>query len=241
MTASVRPGVFFEVTEGLPRGPHQLTREQVQAAQRQRLLVAFTELLADRGYAKLRICDLTKRAAVSNDSFYELFSCKEDCACAAYERFVKVIVRMANTAGLAASTTWREYIQASVEGYLQALMADPVVARAFQLEMGAIGPKALERRRSVAAWFAEERLKTQERMRKSDPLLKRRPLHSHLASILGMRELACDVLEVTQEPDFMKMAPELVDWVVSAWYDKCPVRDSNPPHRIKSPALYQMS
>jgi hypothetical protein len=22
---------------------------------------------------------------------------------------------------------------------------------------------------------------------------------------------------------------------------KCPVRDSNPPHRIKSPALYQMS
>jgi len=232
VTASVRPGVFFEVPEGLPRGPHQLSREQVHSAQRQRLLVAFTELLADRGYAKLRITDLTKRAAVSNDSFYELFESKEDCACAAYERFVKVIVRMANAAGLSQSATWREYIQASVEGYLGALAADPVVARAFQLEMGNIGPKARERRRSAAVWFAEERLKTQERLRKRDPLLRSRPLNSHLAAILGMRELACDALETSQEPDFMKLVPELVDWVVTAWYDEPP---SDAPAARRSP------
>lgn len=219
MTATVRPGVFFEVPQGLPRGPHRLSQEQVQAAQRQRLLMAFTELLADRGYANLRIIDLTKRAAVSNDSFYALFAGKEDCACAAYERFVKVIVRMANSAGLSASKTWREYIQASVEGYVGALMADPVVARAFQLEMDGIGGKARERRRSAAAWFAEERLRTQEELRKTDPRLKRRPLSSHLAAILGMRELACDALEASKEPDFTKMIPELVDWVVTAWYD----------------------
>jgi AcrR family transcriptional regulator len=154
MTANVRPGVFFEEPEWLPRGPHRLSREQVQGAQRQRLLMAFTELLADRGYARLRIADLTRRAAVSNDTFYCLFANKEDCACAAYERYVKVIVRMANGAGLAESTTWREYVQASVEGYLGAMMADLVVARAFQLEMGGIGAKARERRRRAATWFA---------------------------------------------------------------------------------------
>jgi AcrR family transcriptional regulator len=228
MTANVRPGVFFETPPGLPRGPHQLPREQVEFAQRQRLLMAFTELLADRGYAKLRIADITKRAGVSNDSFYALFASKEDCACAAYDRFVKVIVRMANKAGLAESETWREYIQASVAGYLGALVADPVVARAFQLEMDSIGGKARDRRRETAAWFAEERLSAQERLRKTDPLLKRRPLSSHLAAVLGMREVACDLLSLSREPDFNSMVPELVDWVVTAWYDTEPLATSSP-------------
>ena len=217
--ALVQPGVFFEVPECLPRGPHRLSREQVRRAQRQRLLMAFTELLADRGYASLRIADLTKRAAVSNDAFYELFASKEDCGCAAYERFVKGIVRMANEQGLSASTTWRGYVQASVDGYMGALIADPVAARAFQLEMASIGPKARDRRRSAAVWFAGERLKAQECMRKSDPFLNRRSLDAHLDAILGMRELAGDALERSEKPNLKKMAAELVDWVITAWYD----------------------
>ena len=114
---------------------------------RLRFQASSTELLADRGYAKLRIVDITKRAAVSNNTFYELFASKEDCACAAYDHFVEVIVRKAYGAGLSTSKTWREFIQASVDGYFNALMADPVVARAFQLEMDAIGPKARQRRK----------------------------------------------------------------------------------------------
>jgi AcrR family transcriptional regulator len=219
-TKRVQPGVYFEVPQGLPRGPHQLSRDEVHAAQRQRLLAAFTELLAESGYAKLRICDLTKRASVSNASFYELFDSKEACACAAYERFVRGIVRMANDAGLSSATTWREYIQASVDGYLGAMMADLVVARAFQLELGCIGPQARERRRSAALWFAQERLVTQEAMRKHDRLLKRRPLNSHLAAVLGMRELASSLLEDSPEPDLLGLSPELVDLVIAAWYDE---------------------
>lgn len=222
MTANVKPGVFFDPPPGLPRGPHRLSRDEVEHAQRQRLLMAFTELLADRGYANLRIVDLTKRAGVSNDSFYSLFASKEECACAAYDRFVKVIVRMANSAGLSQSETWRDYIQASVQGYLGALMADPVVARAFQLEMDVIGGKARERRRETTIWFAQERLDTQERLRKSDPQLKRRPLSTHLAAVLGMREVAGEALEASKEPDFASMVDELVDWVVTAWYEHEP-------------------
>jgi AcrR family transcriptional regulator len=223
MTATVRPGVFFKVPATLPRGPHQLSRDDVAWAQRQRLLIAFTELLADRGYGKLRIGDLTKRAAVSNKTFYELFETKEMCACAAYSRFVKVIVRMAREAGLETSVTWRGYIQASVEGYLGALAADPVVARAFQLEIDLIGGQARELRRSVAARFAVERLQKQEVARKTDPQLRKRPFSSHLAAVLGMREIACDLLAGSDDPDFMAMVPELVDWVVTAWYDEPPV------------------
>jgi AcrR family transcriptional regulator len=210
--------VFFQVPAELPRGPHQLSRREVESAQRQRLLIAYTELLADRGYASLRIVDITKRAGVSNDTFYGLFANKEECACAAYGRFVKVIVRRATEAGLDASTTWREYVQASVEGYIGALADDPVVARAFQFEMDVIGGEARERRREVAAAFAAARMDAQERMRKTDPLLLCRPLTSHLAAILGMREVACDLLAGPGEPDFLGRIPELVDWVVTAWY-----------------------
>ncbi|HEV3045855.1 MAG TPA: TetR/AcrR family transcriptional regulator [Solirubrobacteraceae bacterium] len=217
-TPRVQPGVFFEAPRGLPRGPHGLSRDEVRAAQRQRLLAAFTELLAEHGYAKLRICDLTKRAAVSNAAFYELFASKEDCACAAYERYVRVIVRMANEAGLSESATWRDYIQASIEGYLGALAADVVVARALQLELGCIGPRARERRRAAALWFAEERLATQEAMRGRDPLLVCRTLDCHLAAVLGLREIASYLLEGSARPDFARLTPELVDWTVSAWY-----------------------
>ena len=50
----VRDGVFFTLPEALPRGRHKLTREQVTDAQRERLLAAVTELLAGRGYRRLR-------------------------------------------------------------------------------------------------------------------------------------------------------------------------------------------
>jgi len=40
-----------------------------------------------------------------------------------------------------------------------------------------------------------------------------------------MRQVACDLLESAKEPDFEKMIPELVDWVVTAWYDHEPDRD----------------
>jgi hypothetical protein len=113
-------------------------------------------------------------------------------------------------------------MQASVEGYLGALMADPVVARAFQLEGDLIGGKARERRRATAAWFAQERLDTQERLRKTDPQLKRRPLSTHLAAVVGMREVAGEALEASKEPDFASMVDELVDWVVTAWYEEKP-------------------
>jgi len=87
MTARVRPGVFFDPPADLPRGRHQLSRQQVQDAQRVRLMVAFTELLADRGYAGVRIGDIASRATVSSQSFYELFASKEACAVAAAAHF----------------------------------------------------------------------------------------------------------------------------------------------------------
>jgi len=218
MTAHVQPGVFFELPPALPRGRHQLSRGQVRDAQRLRLMIAFTELLADRGYTGVRIGDIAKRAGVSNDAFYDLFANKEDCARVSYERFIGVILRKAYGAGLTTSKTWREFIEATVDGYFGTLEADPVAARAFQLELDAIGATARQGRRSALSRFAEVRVQAQEELRKTDPLLKKQPFSVHLASVYGVRQLACDALEISSEPDFHELTRELVDWIVGAWY-----------------------
>ncbi|MGA2319924.1 MAG: TetR/AcrR family transcriptional regulator [Solirubrobacteraceae bacterium] len=217
MTARVRPGVFFDSPAALPRGRHELSREQVQGAQRQRLMIAFTELLADRGYANVRINDVAKRAAVSHEAFYDLFANKEDCACTAYDHFIEVLVRRV-AAGLSSSESWREFVQAELDGYFGALAADPVVARAFQLEMDAVGATARQRRRKALGRFAEVSTLAQEALRETDPLLKPHSFSVHLASVYGVRQLACDVLDTETEPDFEGLIPDLVDWIVAAWY-----------------------
>ena len=218
MTARVRPGVFFDQPADLPRGRHQLSRQQVRDAQRVRLMVAFTELLADHGYAGVRIGDITSRATVSSQSFYEVFDSKEACALAAYDHFIEVLARRAPL-DLASSESWREYIQAVLRGFFGALAADPVVARAFMLEMDAAGAPARERRREAVARLAEVGVFAQEALRKKDRLLKQRSFSAHLALLYGVRQLTCDVLETTDSPAFEELIPALLDWIVAGWYE----------------------
>lgn len=74
-----------ELEDTLPRGPHDLTREQVEASQRRRLLAAMTDVVGSQGYVKTSVADVIQRAGVSRATFYALFRDKEDCFCAAFE------------------------------------------------------------------------------------------------------------------------------------------------------------
>jgi AcrR family transcriptional regulator len=218
MTACVRPGVFFDLPADMPRGRHQLSRQEVQSAQRARLMVAFTELLAAKGYAGVRVGDIASRATVSSQSFYELFASKEACALAAYDHFIQVLAQRAPV-DLASSGSWREYIQAVLRGFFGALAADPVAARAFMLEIDGAGAPARERRREAVARLAEVSVFAQEALRKKDRLLKQRSFSVHLTLLYGVRQLTCDVLETTDSPDFEELIPALLDWIVAGWYE----------------------
>src|SRR4051812_12390409 len=88
---------IFTATPGLPRGPHSLTREQVADSQRGRLMAAVTELLAERGYAGLKVADIARVAGVSLATFYEHFADKTECMYAAYELFAEVLGGAAQT------------------------------------------------------------------------------------------------------------------------------------------------
>ena len=65
--------------EPLPRGRHSLSREEVAGSQRERLQRAMAEVMAEKGYALTSVADVLRRARVSRETFYELYSSKEDC------------------------------------------------------------------------------------------------------------------------------------------------------------------
>src|SRR5581483_8986086 len=93
----------------LPRGPHQLSREEVAASQRLRLERAITELLAERGYAAITIGELAARAGVSRGAFYEHFSGKENCLLSAYDRWAANLLE-SMAGGVTEETTWDQFI-----------------------------------------------------------------------------------------------------------------------------------
>lgn len=199
----------------LPRGPHRLTRQEVAASQRARLMTACTALLAERGYAGVTIGELAQRAQVSRATFYEHFDDKETCLLAAYDAFA-LSLTAAMVTSVAADSTWSAFIAATLVGYLGTLEDDPAAARAFIVEMDAAGPTARRRRRDAAhaiAMFLGERHRT---IRATNPPLGFLSDQVWLTLVLGIRELVREALEEEAEPVLTDLAPEILSLIFAA-------------------------
>jgi AcrR family transcriptional regulator len=143
----------------LPRGPHGLSREEVELSQRERLLRATTEAVADLGYVKATVAEILARAGVSRATFYQLFRDKEDCFQAAYEANAALVARV--------MALELERVRAGGEDdplarldrvlgvYLAALREAPALARVFLVEVYAAGPAAIEQRRRSLEQFVD--------------------------------------------------------------------------------------
>jgi AcrR family transcriptional regulator len=203
--------VFFQLPVALPRGRHKLTRGQVLAAQRERLLASMTELMAADGYAAVKVGQVAERAGVSRAAFYECFADKESCAFAAYDRFIEVLLgRLADTER---SQQWDVFMPRLLESYLGTLQQDLVVARAFQLEMDAVGSEARRRRRESLVRFAQFLRAERERLAADDPSYRPLPLSAYLGVVYAARQLACDALETEARPSLPSLVQELADWM----------------------------
>jgi len=139
----------------LPRGRHGLSREQVSESQRLRLLRAMAEVMAEKGYAQTSVADILRRARVSRETFYELFDSKQDCFMSAFEQaYGHIIDAVSSTEGGVGGSRLDRF--SSVFGdYLEALAAEPAVARVFLIEVYAAGPEAISRRLELQAGLAQ--------------------------------------------------------------------------------------
>ena len=135
----------------LPRGRHHLTREQVAASQRDRLLLGMTQVVGEKGYARTSVADVLKRAHVSRETFYEHFTDKQACFLAAYEAAADRIIGVVTDAASAHDQPLMLRLESALCAYLRELAADAGAARTLLLEIYAAGPAATSLRCS-ACW-----------------------------------------------------------------------------------------
>jgi AcrR family transcriptional regulator len=210
MCRPIRDGVFFHIPVVLPRGRHELTREQVLAAQRERLMIAIAELMADRGYKNVGVREIAARAGVSRGAFYDCFPDKEACVFAAYDRFIGVLLeRLAGS--VRPDQEWEAFVLGLVQAYLGTLQADLVVGRAFQVEMDALGPEARRRRRQALVGLAQFIRTERERIWSSR--LAPIPMSAYIGAVYAVRQIASDALDEEPQPDLLALAPEVASWI----------------------------
>ena len=210
----VAPGVFFSPSNTLPRGRHALARQDLQGAQRERLMAAFTELVASRGLSTVTVADIVARAGVSRSAFYACFEDLSGCADSAYERFIAVLLNRL-TAAIDPDADWPAFIASVITGYLGALQDDLVVARAMQIEMDAAGRPARTRRRAALSLLAAAIENRYTTLRASDPTLRPLPTEAYLGYVYAVRQLACDALEDEPDPNLLALLGPIVQWVTA--------------------------
>ena len=148
-----------------------MSREEVERSQRQRILLAMADAVAEKGYVKTSVADVLSRAGVSRATFYVQFTDKEDCFRASYESIAEMLADvLENQAGsMAGGTAGRDLdgeaevaaddplakLDRILESYLQVLHDAPSLAKAFLIETYAAGPRAIEQRRKSLEGFVD--------------------------------------------------------------------------------------
>jgi AcrR family transcriptional regulator len=120
----------------------------VARSQRERLLDAAVDVIAEKGYAATTIADLTKEAGISRTTFYEMFPDKEACFLAAYDAAADVLARRVASA-FESKEGWPARARAGLEALLESLAAEPAPARLALVDVGAAGPAAQRRYRAA--------------------------------------------------------------------------------------------
>ena len=200
------------VATRLPRGPHRLTREEVAASQRGRMLLAMANVAAEKGYARATVADVIARAGVSRATFYEHFDDKEACFLASYDTGAQAIydAMVASAQGIEG---WEQVLDAVFGTWLAFLEADLAFTRAYMVEFWAAGDAARERWKERRERTAGLLRVLHERARAEDPAIV--PVSDTvIAAVVGgvNRVVISRVLEQGDAP-LTALKPELLRFI----------------------------
>lgn len=139
----------------LPRGRHGLSRDEVRASQRGRMLAAVAASVADHGFASMTVADVIKRAGVSRETFYEQFEDKQDAFLAALDAGADGMLAFLRAALEAPADDPIERLDRTLTAYLSTLAAAPAYAKAFLIDAYGAGDAAIARRIDLQQRFVE--------------------------------------------------------------------------------------
>lgn len=142
-------------TGRLPSGRHGLPRDVVVRSQRERMVEAMVDVVAEKGYTESTVADIISAAGVSRATFYEQFADKEDCFVAAYgtvmERMLSFVADGFDRDG---SEDWVIQVRGGLGALLTYLAGNPVAARVGIVEGFGAGARARDRyQQAVSAFF----------------------------------------------------------------------------------------
>jgi AcrR family transcriptional regulator len=138
----------------LPGGPHGMTRQQVAENQRGRILAALEELVAERGYPRVKVSDVVRRAGVSRKTFYALYENQEDSFLAIQEAIASRLLERVE-AGAAAGATPEQRLDGAIDALVGFCAEEPAAVRTCVVEALAAGERARRRRAAVLDRLAE--------------------------------------------------------------------------------------
>jgi AcrR family transcriptional regulator len=199
-------------TDRLPRGPHRLSREQVESHQRDRILAAVIATVGTKGYAATTIADISRVARVSRRTLYAQFANKEECFIAAYDATTRQLLAEI----VAVGTSQASYVDAVRDGirvYLRFWAERPDAARACTVEVMAAGENALAQRERTLGSFARLFRAIAERAATEQSGLPVVRSIVPRASILAVLDLATDYVRQGRAAAL----PETEDEVVYLW------------------------
>jgi AcrR family transcriptional regulator len=128
--------------KGRRRGETQMQHDAVAAQQRQRLLAATGQLMAERGCAGTTIERIAKLARVSSITFYDHFASKEEALVAAFEGAVEEgRARLASE--VSTDLPWPEQVREGLRVLLATIAAKPEWGRVCFVETQRGGPGLL--------------------------------------------------------------------------------------------------
>ncbi len=168
-----------------------------ELGQRQRMLMGMAQTIAQHGYRGATITEVVRFAKVSKRTFYEEFGDKESCFLELYEQTRDQLQQLIREQTDATSADWREQIATGARAYYTALSVEPLLTRAFFIEVATLSERATRVRRESFDSFAQTLLELIERGRAAHPEIPSRPITPMMAAAVlgGMTDVMIGSLE----------------------------------------------
>ncbi len=189
----------------VPPGGQVAPDDLVFRSQRERMLLATAELVAERGYRATTIERIAKTARVALTTFYEHFAGKEECFLAAFDESVEAAIEVFDEL-LDTELPWQDQVASGLEIFLEMIATEQARAKLCFVESQAAGTAGLARYHAMLEGVAP---KLREG-RALNPRADRLPDGLEVAIAGGIGWLVNQRLVSGQADDVKELLPEML-------------------------------
>jgi AcrR family transcriptional regulator len=200
----------------LPRGRHKLPAHAVRASQRERLLAAMLDSVAEQGYEATTVPQVVARARVSRNAFYELFADKTGCFLALCD---ELATELLDEIVVTDAPDWLTALRAGTGRYLRWWRDHPAFSRTYLVELPAAGARAVAQRDRQYVRFRETFEALAARARVEQPRLPPLPPLRTRATVLAVTELVAEEVRAGRTARLASLEDDVVGLIVSLLAD----------------------